>query len=141
MTTTNALDTEKVNNNTIKYGMQDLTIGINSLLLAYEKPIEKREDGSIYYRIIREDTLRCTLPDRITYQIEPIERCLNPKYPPAKKAYDFLESRIKAGWTALPDTFAKEQNGEKGAYAKALRNLKRCTTALHNYFGRYVILD
>ena len=84
----------KVRNDTIKYGLRDMTIGVDNLVLAYEHPFEMNGDHGIY-RVIREEILRNTLYDRLTYQIRPVEKCLDPTGPPAKKALDFIERRIK----------------------------------------------
>ncbi len=130
----------KVRNDRIRYGVRDMTTGVDNLVLAYEHPFEMRGNYGHYW-VIREETLRSTLYDRLTYQIGPVERCLDSECPLAKKALDFIERRIKTGWRELSDAFAREQNGEKGVFGKSLRNLKRCTTALHNYLAQYVVMD
>jgi hypothetical protein len=140
MATANTANVRKVDNPAIKYGVRDLTIGVDNLILAYEHPVEMTGCGA-HYRVIREETLRRTLPDRITYQIGPVERCLDPDCPPAKKALEFIQRRIKAGWRELPNAFRREQDGEEGVFGRALSDLKRSTTALHNYLGQYVVMD
>jgi hypothetical protein len=140
MTTVDTRNVGKVRNDRIRYCLEDLKKGIDYWILAYEKPVEMNGNHGLY-RNVTERNIRENIPQRIAFQINPIKRCLDPSCPPAKKVIDFLERRVETGLNSLPNDFAREQSGEKGVYGKALRNLKRCTTALHKYLAHYVVMD
>jgi len=140
MATVDTPNAGKVINNTIRYGVLDMATGVDNLILAYEHPFEMSGDHGIH-RVIREDVLRNTLYDRLNYQIGPVKASLSPDCAPANKARLFIERRIEAGWRELPGAFRREQAGEQGVFGKALRDLKRSTTALHKYLAHYVVMD